>query len=963
MNELVLDDCHVDLLRQRVTRGEESWPLTTMERRLLAHLGARPNTLVSRDELLQEVWEYGPGVRTHTVRTTVNRLRAKLERDPSSPRHLQTVRGRGYRLIYTPEPGSDVGDPPREEPKEPPTNLVYHTGAFVGRTEPLAYLRDAMRRPGALVTLLGPGGIGKTTLARHYARTELDSLSGGTWFCDLSHAHTARDVNVTVAKTLGVPATDHDLTQAIATSLRHRGDTLLILDNLEQLCDEAVTGMQAWRVRAPATRILATSRHRLGVEGEQVLPLDVLSPDEACDLYVERARELAPAFGTDGARTAALDRLVRALECIPLAIELAAARATVLSPEDLLQRLESLDHVLRSRRRDRPPRQQTMQATLELSWELLQPHEQDALSQISVFHGGFRLAAAEAVLSHEPGPQAVWIGDLLQDLHDKSWLRVVETACGIRFTLLKITRAFASNKLLQRAGPDGVTAIQRRHALYFATEYPARGYSDVPRAPLAEAQAQADLENLSAAKQAAHQHGWTDEAARLALAVWDIGAYAMTVGERHHAVRVIRQMPGHTETHLASLLLCEGVCANFAGASDAMAVLQQALEITRRLDEPRRLGIVLREIGNLNRVHGKTTLAVEQFKQALSIHQDSGDVSQQGIDLAYLGLAYDRLGQWDEARDHCLEALKLLRRSKHDPAEAMTLNNLASLQFKMGDIDGARRSFTQALDLLRKQGNRLGTTRTAGNFAILDAHVGNLDQSIRRTKKAIDSYRMLGDAAAEARGLNHLGGYLAQLGELDEARELFTRALAAHREMGDHNEAERSRVNLANIDRNQGRFREATDGYRACLEAVEALGDAHQRVYILCGLAAIQYQQGDLEGAEQTLRQAIELSDTRWPLRTAVARSQLALLEAHRGKHDTAAELLASCTQPIHRGSVFEQAEFWLIGAQVAHLSGDTRRMRAALDTVRGHIAVLGALPTSPVVVELNRIEGSRDTA
>jgi len=329
-------------------------PLTPTETALLAYLHGAKGRIVSQQELLREVWGYASGVRTRTVYSTVNRLRGKIEEDAAHPEHLLAVPRRGYRLVVENSEGVQ--------------------GSFHGRRRELGQLEDLLRQH-TVVTLVGPGGAGKTRLARHYAETV-----AGAWFCDARSAETPQDLEDLVATAAGLQNTE-----TLADALAARG--LLVLDNLEQCVQAAATALSKW-----GTPVLATSRLSLGLAGEGILRLGPLDEGQALELLRRRA-------GDAEASEQALTALVELTGGWPLALELAAGRLTLMNAGALVKRL----------RRSGPLKilqgpgssHASLRQAVEGTWGLLQPHHQRALIDLAGFPGDFSLEAAEHLVTLE----------------------------------------------------------------------------------------------------------------------------------------------------------------------------------------------------------------------------------------------------------------------------------------------------------------------------------------------------------------------------------------------------------------------------------------------------------------------------------------------------------------------------------------------------------------------------------
>ena len=280
-----------------------------------------------------------------------------------------------------------------------------------------------------LVTVYGTGGIGKTRLALRYARQWLGEYPGGAWFCDLSQATSVDGIAHAIGKALDVPLGKSEPIRQLGLAIAGRKSCLVILDNFEQVASHAESTLGSWLEQAPEARFLVTSRELLGIAGESALDLAPLDPDEGARLFRERIGAIGMDKQLGAADEAAIPRLIEMLDRLPLAIELAAARAPLMSAQQMLQRMGERFKLLTAGR-GRRDRQATLRATLDWSWDLLSESEQSGLSQLSVFEGGFTLEAAEAVIAL-PGSPNLWVGDVVHSLVSKS-LRAACTAPPIR---------------------------------------------------------------------------------------------------------------------------------------------------------------------------------------------------------------------------------------------------------------------------------------------------------------------------------------------------------------------------------------------------------------------------------------------------------------------------------------------------------------------------------------------------
>ena len=320
-----------------------------------------------------------------------------------------------------------------------------------------------------MITLTGPGGVGKTRLVLQLAASTLDGSGDGTWFVDLAPLTDATRVAAPLARVLGVrEQPGRPLLQSLVAACRAR-QSLVILDNCEHVIGEAAHVADQLVRSCPRMTILATSREPLGIEGEhlyRVPPLFVppadADPDRllACDavrLFADRARQQRSDFVVDSGNASAVGRLCRRLDGIPLAIELAAARLRTLPLDEIDNRLDQRFRLLTGGHRVTPPRHQTLQALIDWSYDLLNPEEQEMLERLSVFAGGFDLYSAEAVAG-AGFDSPVGVLDRLAALVDKSLLQADDVG-ALRYRLLETVRDYASAKLLARS-PAAADALR-----------------------------------------------------------------------------------------------------------------------------------------------------------------------------------------------------------------------------------------------------------------------------------------------------------------------------------------------------------------------------------------------------------------------------------------------------------------------------------------------------------------------
>ena len=430
---------------------------------LLLALVQRRDRLVPKEELLDLVWP-GLVVEENNLQVQISTLRKLL-----GPQSIATVPGRGYRFTAT-----DVADgPPVAEAGQAaqsnPNNLPQPRTRFIGREAALADCARLLREA-RLLTLTGIGGCGKTRLALQLARQLLAAFPDGVWFVDLAPVQDQQRVAAAVAATLNVR--EEAGTPLAARLIAHLATRhmVIVLDNCEHVIGPVVELSEALLAACGQLKIIATSREALGVNGEQIYPVrsltlpaaadpDAMQGSEAVRVFVDRARLTLPDFALDECNAPAIAEICRRLDGIALAIELAAARVKLLSVDEIRLRINDRFRLLTGGSRSLA-RHQTLQATLQWSYEHLAPPEQELLRWLSVFAGGWTLAAATQVAAADEYD----VLERLTALHDKSLLEVDRDGnSSPRYRMLETVRQFAQERLDDAGDGD---ATRTRHLLY-----------------------------------------------------------------------------------------------------------------------------------------------------------------------------------------------------------------------------------------------------------------------------------------------------------------------------------------------------------------------------------------------------------------------------------------------------------------------------------------------------------------
>ena len=593
------------------------------------------------------------------------------------------------------------------------SNLPAQLTQLIGREHEIAQIYVLLRQPEVrLVTLTGPGGIGKTRLGLQVAAEVSDAFVDGVYFVDLAPISDEALVPAAIAETLGVKEVSG---QALLASLKfflHTKQLLLMLDNFEQIASAAPVVTELLKA-APRLTVLVTSRIRLHLSGEyeigipplsvpvaqHPLTLDQLRQCAAVALFVERACAIAPSFQLTDLNAAAVAEICRRLDGLPLAIELAAARIKFFAPDALLVRLERRLPLLTGGPRDLPARQQTLRATIEWSEQLLNVHEQSLFAQLGVFVGGWTLEAAEAVCAPD-GELGVAIIDGLQSLLDHSLLRQVEQPDRVpRFRRLETIREYA----LERLQVSGVeTVLRQRHAEYYLPLAEAL-YSN-PRGALQRVAVEHD--NLCAALRWATEQPEPALALRLVDALGWFWIHAGYWSEAQIWLSWVLAQPIATSRTLvrAGALVVQGQVLDRQGnAVAAQTSLEEGVALFRELNGDKTsimyalisLGVMLRERGDVAR-------AGEVFQEMVAIAHETAEPSYVAwgqVSLAVVAVLHEDVAQ---ARTLLAESLPQFRAEHNSAGIAWALNTLGHVEQLQGEYTRAAELHSECLRLFKE---------------------------------------------------------------------------------------------------------------------------------------------------------------------------------------------------------------------------------------------------------------------
>ena len=527
-------------------------------------------------------------------------------------------------------------------------NLLVPLSSLVGRGRELDGIVESLRRT-RLVTLTGPGGVGKTSLAREVARRQLARRSDGVWFVDLAASAGAPDVAGETARVInvGTPA-GATATDALRRYLADR-DVLLILDNCEHVVDACAELAASLLGACGRLRLIATSRELLGVAGETVWTVPPLGLEDARRLFVERARQRRPGFLPDEQTDATIDRLCARLDRLPLAIELAAARIGVMSPEEIAAALEARLGELAAAMRHSSPRHQTLRAVVDWSYRLLTPAEQQAFRGLGVFVGGFD---ADAATSVGPGLSL----ERLARLVDKSLVAVVEKHHGrTRYRLLETVREYVHELLVECGELDGT---RERHLHHYSAlaGVPPDGWPST-RARQIVTEHRDDYENVRAALEWAIDSN-PCEARRFFTGAEDLFMLLGHADGLRLAQLLLDRCPAQDRLRAEVQITAGSLAIMIADTEAAARLLVEARELSATLGERALEGWARFFLGLGETFVGAIEPGRANLQAARTLHRDLG-ARGEALATAVLGMGFLIDGEPDRARELIEEALAL----------------------------------------------------------------------------------------------------------------------------------------------------------------------------------------------------------------------------------------------------------------------------------------------------------------
>ncbi|HEY3079372.1 MAG TPA: tetratricopeptide repeat protein [Chloroflexota bacterium] len=695
--------------------------------------------------------------------------------------------------------------PPLRSLDTRPNNLPAQPTPLIGREQAAAGALGRLRRADVrLLTLTGPGGIGKTRLALQIAADALDDFEGGVFFTPLETIRDPALLAGAVAQAVGLRTGEHRPAAAAVQDYLRDKTALLVLDTFEQIVAAALQVTELLEA-CPRLKVLATSRVPLHVRGEHeyaVAPLvlpDRLHPPPtsaivrcpAVAVFIERALDVDPAFAVTNENAPAVAEICHRLDGVPLAIELAAARTKLLSPREMLRRLERRLPLLTGGARDLPARQQTLRDAIGWSYDLLAPEEQALFRRLAVFLGGCTLEAAEAI-GDAPGDLGIEVLDGLGRLVDSSLLRREAATEQSRFAFLETIREYAFERLVASGEAD---AVRTRHAAY----YTALAEAAEPwfgRGQQVEWLDRLECEhgNLRGALRSLSESGDSGGALRLASTLW---RFWWARGHRDEGQRWLGEVlalpgadapaPARAEALLGAATLSASPAGRTAVPHEWARVrplAEESLALFGALDDRAGTARALQFLGHATLGSGDFAEARALFERSLARGRDLSEPRIVAGAVFGMGLVARQTGDFAEARALLQESARLWRELGDRGNAAHALRSLGWVSNFQGDLAATRAFVEESLALFREVGDRSNVAYLLGDLGEVAVAQGDHAEARRVYQEGLALWRELGNRQALANQQNGLAYVLTEERDHATARALFEEALLIRRESG-----------------------------------------------------------------------------------------------------------------------------------------------------------------------------------
>jgi predicted ATPase/class 3 adenylate cyclase/Tfp pilus assembly protein PilF len=781
------------------------------------------------------------------------------------------------RLFQILSPGLREDFPPLKTLDARPNNLPIQLTSFIGREEVMKDLKKLFTQT-RLLTIIGSGGAGKTRLAMQIAAEMIDDFSGGVFFTELGPVNDPSLVSQTIMKSLEVNEEPGLSLNEMLTDYLKKKEMLLILDNCEHLINECAFLAKDLLSKCPGLKIIATSREALNFSGEQTYRLPSLTlPDitvnntpeqltqfEAVRLFIERALAVNPSFRVNNENAPALAQICHQLDGIPLAIELAAVRIKVLTVEKIFEKLDDRFRLLTGGKRNALPRQQTLKALIDWSYDLLSEKEKILWSRLSVFSGGWTLEAAEEICSDNNNIiiEMSEVIDLLSSLTEKSI--VIFNDKKNRFTMLETIRQYGIEKIRES---NEYEKFSDKH-LKFYLELAQTGNTKLRRTEGESAMKAFDNEigNIEKSLKFSIEGNRGEDGIKLVGAMgkfWQIRGY---FSEGIHWSETVLHTKPETLNPVYGNVICQlGNFFRLKGDVDkARKFIDESLKIRRELCIKSGISDSLVRLGILEYDQAKYDESAKVYEESLAIYRETNDKFGIAVVLNNLGNVFSNQGKYSRAKEMYEESLATRRELGDKLGMAICLNNLGIITYDQGEYTKAKDLLNESLQLRYQVGNKDGIAICLINLGNVCYNQGEYDNALKFYKESLAISREIGDTGCISDSLYGLGNVSLQQKNTEEALKFFTDSLEISREIKAKSQIASVLNGLGRIAFSKPEYEKAKIYYCESVGLFREAGNNKDMDLSLLSLAELQVKEGHYVPAAKLLgflnRKCFEIS-------------------------------------------------------------------------------------------------------
>ena len=704
---------------------------------------------------------------------------------------------RPQHLYQLQAPGLTSRFPPLKTLEASRNNLPVQLTSFIGRENEIVEIKQALtpspspsgRGEYHLVTLIGPGGTGKTRLSLQVAADLLDQFHHGVWFIELAPLTDPGLIPQTILSAIGITEQSGKPLEILREYLRDK-KTLIVLDNCEHLLEASANVANAILSVAPDLKVLASSREALGVPGEMSYPVPSLSlPDikhlpvieqlsqyESVRLFIDRALLVARRFSVDASNAPFIAQICNRLDGIPLAIELAAARVQTLSVDQISAGLDDRFHLLTGGARTLLPRQQTLRALIDWSYDLLSENERLFLRRLSVFAGGWSLEAAEEICVGQDDTLSYNVSDFLSQLVNKSLVVVVEHSKSgeTRYRMLETIRQYARDRLSEAGGDE---IVRQRHLAYFV-KLTAQAEPELYRSNQVFWLNKLDeeIDNLRTALEWALATDIKSGLQIVAGPIYRFWLFRSTYRELGNWLAQLLKLYDQSSPLHARALAIQSQCVgnNEGNFTEAHLLAEKSLQMARSLPDRQSEAFSLSILGGFILLQGNLAEAIPLLEQSLAVYRELGDKIGQASTIDWLSINNSDLAR---AASYAREGLELCRELGDLAGVASILTTLARLTYSQGDFSSSTPWLEEVLSLSRQLGDQAREDEALITYGTLAYWQGDYQRAIAFYEEGILLGEKIGYHYQNLWAQIYMAYAVLRQGHIHKAHELFANGI------------------------------------------------------------------------------------------------------------------------------------------------------------------------------------------